>query len=104
MRHGVVFSSPSHPFAVLEDMVGGIHQESERGLENLVDFVLVDLQREGRLDQRDQGRNAKSGAGKERVNPAEGLHEPLLEADFLVRLAQSGIAWSLASVDLATGK
>ena len=34
------------PFAVLEAMVGRVHQKGERGFENLVDFACVDLERE----------------------------------------------------------
>ena len=104
MGHGVVFSPPPLPFAVLEQMIGRVHQERERGLEHLVDLEPVERERERRFDQRDQGRDAKSGAGEIGIEPAERLDEPLLEADLLARLAQSGRARSFVRVDLAAGK
>ena len=85
-------------------MIGRVHQERERGLENLVDFQFVDLERERRFDERDEGRDPKSGAGEVGIEPAERLDEALFEPDFLARLAQRGLARRLAGVDLAAGK
>ena len=56
------------------------------------------------FDQRDQGRDAKAGAGEIGIEPAERLDEPLLEPDLLVRLAQRRLARGFARVDLAAGK
>ena len=84
--------------------LAGFIRKAKGRLEDLVDFERVELERERRFDQRDQRRNAKSGAGEIRIEPAEGLDEPFFEPDFLFRLAQRRLARGLARVDLPAGK
>lgn len=85
-------------------MIGRVHEESERGLENLVDFVPVDLEHKRGFYERDQGGDPKSGACKVGIKPAERFNVTLLEPDFLARLAQRRLPRRLAGVDLPAGK
>ena len=56
-------------------MIGRVHQEGERRLEDFGDFLALIVEREAGLDQRDQRRDAKARAGEIGVEPAQRLDE-----------------------------
>ena len=57
-----------------------------------------------RIDQGDERRDAKPGAGEVRIEPSERLDEPRVEPNFFVSLPQRRRARRLSRIDLAAGK
>ena len=66
-----IFSFAPRHSPLLEAVVGGVHQEGERRLEDVRHLMRVDREREGGIDQRHQRRDAIAGPGQIGIEPAE---------------------------------
>src|SRR5260370_19571248 len=87
MPHDIEFPTSPLPSPFFDKVIGRVHQERERRLEDLVDLELVDRWRERRGDERNERGDAKSGAGKVGIEPADRLDGPLFQSHLLLRLS-----------------
>ena len=68
--------------------IGGVHQEVQRRLEDLLDFGWVRHRFPIRVDQAQHRLDAKPGRGQVGIEPAQHLHPVAGQTDFLLRLTQ----------------
>ena len=92
VRHGMIEALlPAKDVREWRRWFSGVHEEVERHLEGGGYLGRVELQREFRAHEGDDGHDAKAGAGEIGIEKSERLCQSPVEADLLFRFALGGV-------------